>query len=240
MFRIFFSVLIFIYSTTFSQNNSTIEGKILSKIIIDDTIHFSAGIYHRGYYENYDLSSELKKNNFILKSDFTYPHMYVLNLNSEKNKILFRAGVYFIDSYTKNIQLDSLYGVKLLDGPTNLEYKNKFLPYILKGIKSNFYIFRSKEGDKFDNRLFNYTKNNPSSYVALWFLIDRISSEGYKEVYEKILSQFSFDVRNGQLWKTANAEFLDLRNKSKAYLDFDPKSIDLKSTDFKLQNSQVY
>ena len=234
MFRIFFLTLI--SSTIFAQNNATIKGEILTKMIINDTIHFSSGIYNKAYYEDNDLSSIVKNNNFILKSNLTYPHMYVLNLDSEKNNILFRGGQYFIDNDTKNMQLDSLYRIKLLDGASNLEYKNKFLPYILKNIKDNFYAFRFNNGEIFDNRLFNYVKNNPDSYVALWFLIDRLTSVGYNEIYEKILNQFSLPLKSSKLWKTVNTELLTKKENYKTDPNFDLKSVDLKNENLKLQN----
>lgn len=244
MFRIFFLTFISICPTIFSQNTVVIKGKILSKMIVNDTIHFSSGIYSKAYYEDDNLSSKVEKNNFIIKSNLTYPHMFVLSLNSEKNKILFRGGEYFFDNYTKNIQLDSLYKIKLLDGPTNIEYKNKFIPFILKNREDNFYAFRFNNGAIFDDRLLNYVKNNPKSYVALWFLIDRISIEGHNEIYEKILNQFSPYIKNGKLWKTAKTEFVNSKiKKNKTFSDFDIKNIDIKKNDIEdidIKNEKLY
>jgi peroxiredoxin len=232
--------LMFLFSGfVFPQNSTTIQGNISGKKIAKDTINFSSGILNKKYYDIDILSSEIKNNNFLIKTDISYPHMFVISLNSEKNNILFREGVCFIDKSTKTIKLDSVYKIKNIDGLSNLEFKNKFIPYILKNKKENLFIFCFNNRKLFDTRLLNYVIKNPDSYVALWFLIERVNTERNVEQYEKILNSFSVKMKKEKLWKVLHDEFKLIKiHDNEKFPEFELKNIDLKKEKIELQNSR--
>lgn len=68
---------------------------------------------------------------------------------------------------------------------------------------SNLYYGNS---EKFDQKLLEYVRQNPDSYVGLWFTIDRMNESGYSKVLHKTLQNFSKSVKKEKIWTIANTE----------------------------------
>lgn len=205
----FFYFLFFFTGVVFSQNEIYISGKIIDDLKDDnDSIYFSPYFdINKDYYEVLLLSSEVKNKNFILKEKFSYPQMYGWNLKSEKGIIPQKVGMYFIDQTTKSITADSSTKNIEVFGVTGYEYKNKFAPFFLeKNSNESLDEYKFYNAEEFDSKLLTYVIQNPNSYVALWNLINRFSTNGYSDIYGKMLNSFSNAIRKGKLWKVLNEE----------------------------------
>lgn len=230
------------YGKVFSQSLTIIDGVApINKNFEKDTIFFCTGRLSKNYFEDIFLNSVIKNNKFSIKGNFSYPQMYSSGWKSEKNKILFRGGKYFIDlSSTLIIISDSLTINAEVAGKTGLEYKNKFTPYILANSSTtDLEMFSYNDGDKFDIKLYDYVIENPDSYVALWFLIERFNVEGYSERYLNILNSFSKKIKSEKLWEILNNEFQNIEiRKNQKFPELLLQSIDLKPEVLKIQNSK--
>lgn len=196
-------------SLIYSQAIVTVHGNMLTKEIINDSITLAGGLLSgEKYYQNKVLKTKIINNEFYLDFNSSYPQMYVLALDSEKDTGRVRIDCFFIDNTTTKITFNPNYIIKKSNGVTNNEFLEKFIPYVFKEKKEifNFYSF----DENLDEKLSNYINENPDSYVALWFLIGRFNLEGYNELYEKSLQSFSEKMKNEKLWKTLNKEFADL------------------------------
>lgn len=202
-----------ICSLIYPQATTKLHGTILTEENINDTITFVPGLFFDGkYFENEKIRTKITNNQFYLNFSSHYPQMYVLELSSEKKNGRFRIDYCFIDNTTTDISFTQDYKIKTSDGFANTEFLEKFLPYILKGEKEDFDFYNFNES--FDEKLYSYTKENPDSYVALWFLIRRFNQEGYTELYEKCLKIFSEEMKNESLWNILNEEFLNISIKT--------------------------
>lgn len=225
---------LFISGLIYSQVKITVHGNIETKENINDTISFIPGLFlDDKYYENQLLSIPIIKNEFHLNLSINYPQMYVVGLNSEKNSGKLRFDCCFIDNTTTLISLDSNFRIKKSNGNTNKEFLNRFIPYIFKDKKEHFHFYNFDES--LDERLFNYIRENPDSYVALWFLIGRFNKEGYTELYNKSLQSFSQKIKNDILWKKINEEFLDIEIRE----GFEFPEIVLKNINLKFETLQI-
>jgi thiol-disulfide isomerase/thioredoxin len=243
MLRICFILLFFLYCVqTFSQNIINVNGRApLDKNFEKDTIFFGTGRLSNKYYEDTVLNSEINNNAFNIKGNFSYPQMYSSGWKSEKNKILFRSGKYFIDQSTTLIMVtDSLTKNAFVIGKTGQEYMYKFTPYILsKSSNDDLEMFCFNNEDEFDLKLYNYVIENPDSYVALWFLIERFNSVGYSNLFEKTLDQFSNKMKSEKLWNILNNENVGiLIRKDKKFPELLLQNVDLKPEVLKIKNSK--
>lgn len=242
MLRIYLPLLFLYCSQTFSQQIINVSGKApLDKNFEKDTIFFGAGRLSNKYYEDTLLESKINNNVFNIKGNFSYPQMYSSGWKSEKNKVLFRSGKYFIDqSSTLIIVTDSLTKNASVIGKTGQEYKYKFTPYILsKSSNDDLEMFCFNNGDEFDLKLYSYVMENPDSYVALWFLIERFNSVGYSKLFEKTLVKFSNKMKNEKLWNIVNNEINNiLIRKDKKFPELLLQNVDLAPEVLKIQNSK--
>ncbi|PIF30109.1 AhpC/TSA family protein [Flavobacterium sp. 9] len=188
-----------------ANKKAKIQGDIISNKDINDTINFSWSTLGENYYSVKKLSSVVLKNKFILNFNLDYPQMYALSFSSEKNTTSFRVESFFIDNTTTKIKFNSEYKLESSDGDTNIEFIEKFIPNVFNGSKKYPIPFNFNDED--DARLFDYIKNNPNSYVALWFLVGRFNQQGYTELYEKCLKSFSKKIKEERLWGILNNEF---------------------------------
>lgn len=202
-------------SKTNDNVNIKINGVVPQNISNNDNIIFSNGFIDVKYFEESVLNGNINESKFILKTNLSYPHLFSLSFNSEKDSILFRGGNYFIDSSTNYIKIDSLEKCNIIKGNTYEEYINKFIPFFLKEKdncrETEFQYFTFFNKKDFDDKLYGYTKNNPNSYVALWFLVKRVNVEGHTTLYEDILKSFSKELKHEKLWNTLNEDLKNVR-----------------------------
>jgi thiol-disulfide isomerase/thioredoxin len=220
-------LMILYYGLVYSQSAITMRGNISAKGNPSDTINFNCGLVNKYYYETNTLSAEIINNEFSVNFNLSYPHMYALILNSEKRKGVSINDFTFLDNTTTEIKFDSNSKLETSNGISNTEYLKIFTPYMLKGKKENlnFYLFNNHE---LDTNLLGYIKKYSDSYVALWYLIQKLSISGYSELYEKSLNSFSKKIKSEKLWKTALLEFSNVKIKeNNKFPELDLKNVDL-------------
>ncbi len=198
-----------------------IEGKIIGKPLEIDSIYFSFGSIDSKYYENALASLKLTSNQYVGNNQLSYPQMYRIYFATDRNIRTWRSGIYFIDSTTTTIKTNYLSdNCSEINGTTANEYQTIFIPFITKGIvydcKSNdLRDLLNSQNKKIDTLLFNYVIQNPSSYVALWELIERFSMWGQSEVRQKTLANFSSRIKSEKIWKILNEDFKNTKIKEK-------------------------
>lgn len=206
------SLMIFCYGLIHSQSAIKMRGIISAKDTSIDTINFNCGLVNKYYYETNTLSAKIINNEFSLDFKLSYPHLYALILNSEKKKGVSINDFVFLDSTTTEIKLGPNSKLETSNGISNNEYLKTFTAYMLKNKKENlnFYFFNNHE---LDLNLLGYIEKYPDSYVALWYLIQKISISGYFGLYEKSLNSFSKKIKSEKLWKTVFQEFNNIKIK---------------------------
>jgi thiol-disulfide isomerase/thioredoxin len=194
------------FGLVYSQSTITMRGNISAKVNAKDTINFYCAQIKDYYYDTNALSAEIDNNEFSVNFNLSYPHLYAILLKSENKKGVAINDFVFLDNTTTKIKFDSNSKLEGSNGISNTEYLKIFKPYMLKDKKENlnFYLFDNHE---LDSNLLAYIEKYPDSYVALWYLIQKFSINGYTELYEKSLNSFSKKIKDGKLWKILNDDF---------------------------------
>lgn len=214
--------------SVYCQSGIKMKGNTSVKEALTDTINFNCEPFDKKYYDINSLSVGIINNEFSLNFSLPYPHMYSVVLNSEKKKGALINDFVFLDNTTTEIKFDSNSKLERSNGASNNEYLKIFKPYMLKDKKEdlNSYLFNNHE---LDNNLLSYIEKHPDSYVALWYLIQKLSVTGYYEVYEKCLNSFSKKIKDQKLWKTLNDDFRKLSIKVNVkFPEWHLQNIDLK------------
>lgn len=189
---------------------------VVSENRAHDTIVFSNGGIDPKFYEVRILTSEVKKGEFNLDVNMSYPQLYTLSYTSEKGRIVSHGGDYFIDGNTRSITVDSIVGCSELDGKTFLEYKNNFLPFFLgkeTTCKLSIIAIIYRRDVHFGEKLLKYTQDNSNSFVALWALIRVVNDNGHSLIFESVLDAFSDEMKKNKLWKLAKEDLMLVRIK---------------------------
>lgn len=223
------------------EKKTHIEGEILYDRL-EDTIVFSNDFIPAKFYDISHLEACVSHKKFNLDLNVQYPQLYTLRFTSERGKISAWGGDYFIDSTTTYIVIDSIVGCSNVIGKTYLEYKNIFLPFMLDNNYdcklSIIELLRNKD-ENFDQKLLQYTIDNPNSYVALWALIKIVNSEGYSLIYETILNSFSDQMKKNVLWKILKEDLNSIRIKlNEKFPVLDLKSQELVDVKLKLPKTK--
>nr|WP_294788304.1 TlpA disulfide reductase family protein [uncultured Flavobacterium sp.] len=227
-------ITLLICSSIYAQESKLLHGKVVAKEKINDSIAFIPGLFFNEKSYNIEvLKAKITQNEFYLKFSPDYPQMYVVALDSDRETGKIRLDCFFVDNATTEISFDSDLRIKKSDGVTNKEFLNRFIPYVFKDKKANFHFYNFDQS--LDERLYNYIKQYPDSYVALWFLIGRFNSEGYTELYEKSLQSFSQKIKNEILWKKIIEEFSNITIKR----NFKFPEIALKNTELKPETLEI-
>jgi len=217
-----------------SKNQININGEVIGKAITNDSIYFNSGDIDSKYFEKPLLPTKLIGNKFIIKNELPYPQMFRIVFLSDKNIRVWRFGKYFIEPSTNFIKVNySSEECNMVDGQTENEYLNKFIPFFLKNklydCKSNdMFQLGNDKIPGYDSTLLNYVVKYPHSYVALWSLIERFSLFGQSELRQQTLECFSKKIKNEKLWKILNEDFKNEKIKeNERFPDLDLKTYDL-------------
>lgn len=224
-------------NAAFSQKKNVIEGRALNKIE-KDTVLFVTGMLDKKYYEVPEISAEVIDNKFKIKKSFSYPHRYFLAWKSERNNVPFHSESFFLDNSTKTITV----GLKNETvGNSSSEFEKKFIPYMLKGTNlGDIETYEYEHGLEFDSKLLSYIKQNPDSYVALWFLIERFDGNGYSAIYDDAMDLFSNKMKSGKLWGIISKEIKNIRiRQNEKFPQLVLKDIDLKSDKIILPEQKI-
>lgn len=217
--------------TSNDKSESKIKGEMVESLTDDDSIFFFSGSLKEDYYEISILKSGIKDKKFTLSRELNYPHLYWINLKSERNNIPQRGGYYFIDSSTQAIKVDSIGECSIVAGKTQKEFTTKFLPFVSKDYSCNnidLGKLEFRDGTKFNERLLEYIVLNPDSYVALWLLINRIDIDGFQTIFKESLSKFSPKIKEHKIWILANLEVENFRiKKDEKFPELNLKNINL-------------
>ena len=198
------------------QKPISIKGEIVGKTLKNDSIHFLSDLIAEKYYEKPLPSARITDNTFHVQTELSYPHLFRIVFNSDKDKIVSRGGPFYVDNFTNSMKIDYSSGeCSEVNGPTFDEYQDKFIPFFFAekgGYDCESFQLAKLLQDKsseFDSTLLNYVAENPGSYVALWKLIERFSLYGHSKLREKTLGRFSDKIKNEKLWPIINN---DLKN----------------------------
>lgn len=236
--RFFLVCKLLVYSNAaFSQKRNVIEGRVLNKVE-KDTVLFVTGMLDKKYYEFPEIFAVVIDNKFRIKKTFSYPHRYFLAWASERNNVPFHSESFFLDNSTKTITV----GLKNETvGNSSLEFTKKFIPYMLKGTNVvEIETYEYEHGLEFDSKLVSYIRQNPDSYVALWFLIERFEDAGFSKVYEEAIDLFSDKMKTGKLWGIISKEIKNTRiRQNEKFPQFVLKDIDLKSEKIILPEKKI-
>jgi peroxiredoxin len=223
-------------TTLFAQQNN-IKGEVLAENYYNDTATFTHGYTDAMYYETPVITANTDtKGRFTVSEKFTYPHLYRISWQSEKDTYVLRNSVLFFDATVTSALLDPGNVKTEINGVTAAEFKNKFIPYMLKGgDQQSILIYLQDNSREFDTKLAGYIKQNPNSYVALWFLILRFSESGHTTAFETMTNNFSARMKSEKLWKTLNADISSMRVRENARFP----SLPLKNTALKAENMRI-
>ncbi|MBE5319990.1 TlpA family protein disulfide reductase [Pedobacter sp. MR2016-19] len=211
----FFTILLLANISVYSQGNvGYINGEIIDSSVKTDTVIFFGGQISEQYYEMKNIRSEVLFGKYKLKSSFKEPVMFRMVLSSDKNKMIWRAGRYFLDNSTKVIKSD-LKNTECVsvDGSTNAEYQKIFIPFIFQKIgtyscaKRDMEVIEEGKQLQFDSLVYLYVKKYPYSYVALWEVVNRFTRFGHSTLREKTLYSFSDKIKKGGIWHKLRDEF---------------------------------
>lgn len=231
------------FSRLQAQLNKNIIGEISKYKINNDTIIFSNGLINEKFYNVNDVLSVIINGKFSVKFLNTYPHLFNVSFKSERDSVLYRAGNYFLDNSTNFIKINNLDYNSNIEGKTSTEYENNFIPYFLsKNIEyseENFMSLWFEKKEYFDQKLLSYVRDNPDSYVALWFLIKRVDSEGYAKLYEDILFLFSKKLKQEKLWRILYNDIKNIRiRENKKFPNLTLKDKNLNTVSLKLPEAK--
>lgn len=217
------------------NTSNIVKGEIMEKLKNGDSIYFTNGMISKDYFRTHRIASEIKNNYFRFKNTLAYPQMFSVNLLSEKNVIAQRVGRYFIDRTTTNIKIDSIGECSEVNGTTQREFTQKFIPFMFQDTPYNcsqlqFSKLKYYDKAKFETKLLEYIKENPGSYVGLWFLIEQLENNGFTNLYKEGLKSFSPYMKGQRLWQTAKKKIEQIQiRKDEKFPKFELKTKSLVS-----------
>jgi thiol-disulfide isomerase/thioredoxin len=231
-FKKYLSVFLLVpYFCCFSQNPITIKGKLSENISSDSIFFLPPGNVNNKCFENDVIQGKIENDQFKISGRFSYPQMFRVRLGNETGKIPYRRGFYFLDQTSTSIIIDPQKISGEVDGTAGNEFKNTFLPYFIGNPitnENNIDAFIHRNPIEFEQKLVKYIRQNPNSYVALWFLISTFSESGYSEAKSEALYSFSTKVKSGKLWKLAEVDFNAVRIRlNKKFPELNLKNTDL-------------
>ena len=250
IFRIHFLIfsaiaLSILFFACIDKNANLVEGTFMEEVIPGDSVQFSTGHISSKYFQSKSFRAKVEDQMFKLTYDLSYPHMFKMRLASEHDKIPFRVGNSFLDNTVTAILVDSLGECTTNDGNTTNEYTNNFIPHFLSDSRDynctnmDFRRFLVRERDAFEIKLVEYVRQNPNSYVALWYLIEELYEFGYSPILEESVQLFSEKMKSKVLWQILDSELGEITIRTgNEFPEFKLKSLDLTETDFSIQNSK--
>jgi len=171
---------------------------------------------------NSHFVTQVMNKRFSFTNNATYPLAFQLGLK-KGSRLMYISDIFFVCPGFQNIlcNKDSAWEVPKLTNYCMTEYKNTFENEFIdvetehEKVNEKFKClsikFKSKIPQeisleiqkeynvlthKKDSILFQYAKKHPNSYVALWELVDKFTSLGYKPVYDSTYAQLSNKIKN--------------------------------------------
>jgi thiol-disulfide isomerase/thioredoxin len=224
--------------------HAAINGLLLNDSLKNDSITLVKGLVAAKYFKNESVTVPIINNRFSLPGLDSYPQMYRVIFSSDSGRRVWRWGVIFIDNSTTSLKLDYLKDECInSNGAITAEFQNKFIPF-MAGPKydcslNSFYERSSNEDPGFESKLIEYVRKNPSSYVALWSLVERFSLFGHTTIKESILNSFAQDIKSSKVWKTLRDDIQEALIKENArFPHINVKTTQLNFSELKLPKAK--
>ena len=204
------SILLIFFHGIFHKSEGKEPHKIIGSILENmedgDTIYFIPVTRTTEYYSTTDIKSVIKNNTFEIDNIILFPQIFRIRYYSEKEDRVWRPMYYILDSTVRNITIDSIDNREITYSKNQDELLNVFFPFLenkskLFGLQYLSELKDSTDINTYQTFLEEYTRRNPSSYVALWLLIFTFDEDGHSIQIEKILNQFSSKLKNDPLFK---------------------------------------
>jgi thiol-disulfide isomerase/thioredoxin len=221
-----------------------IQGSIVNDSLKRDSVLLTKGGIAAAYFEQKDVSVPVINGTFRLSNSGSYPQMYRVLFASDKGMRVWRWGVIFIDRSTTRLQLDYLKDECFqVNGTTASEFRDKFIPFMLGReydcSTNSFYELSSNEDSGFEFKLMEYVRKNPSSYVALWSLVERFSLFGHTMLRENILNSFARNIKSSWIWKLLRSDLLQAPIKENfKFPNIQLKTIQLEASQLKIPKAK--
>ncbi|WDF67631.1 TlpA disulfide reductase family protein [Sphingobacterium oryzagri] len=207
-------LLFIIMHTSFcclAQEKKTIAGSFVDYNKADTLLFFNKYV-PKSYFQESDYEVFNNKGHFTLENKFEFPQLYFSLLASERGRLVSRPKLFFFDENTKAITIDyNRWEASLTDGRTATEYEKSFLPqaFIYLDISDEEALISILYGkfNKLDTLLYDYTKDNPKSFVSLWMLAYRFHLLGFSKIGEGTLSLFDESVKKSVVWAALDHDF---------------------------------
>ena len=135
-------------------------------------------------YRFHELEASIFNGKFVFTDSIRYPYAFLLGMKLGP-QLLYLSDIFFIDPCEQTIYCnkDSLREVPKLANNSMNELNNNYLTLPKCDINQDGNV-----------NLFNYVKENPGSYVALWELINKFSYE-YIPIFDSIYDKFSSAIK---------------------------------------------
>lgn len=216
--------LLLISNLVFAQNN--FELKLTANEYVNDSLWFGVPLVKNGFGDLYQFKLDENKNvkdiskninaeysfyslsitnENILKGNVDYPQPVAFIFMDKKAKAEFETDIFFIEKGKYQIQLRKIVnGLSVnIETPTNIEYQ-KFKKY-LAPLYFKFKDLNRRDSltdlNKKEAMISTYIKKNPSSYVALWEMINDYTFYDYKPIYFENMKLFSKELKNSKPYK---------------------------------------
>lgn len=176
-----------------------------------DTISFFNSFVPNVDYDIDTMIAPVSEGKFALQNKLTYPHLFYAMLQSDKGTILAQPKLFFIDPSTKDICINYKdWGKSFVSGSTSSEYEDKFKNFLFPRARisteeSLIELLYNKD-PLLDSVLFEYTVQNPNSYVSLWLLAERFHYLGYSKLRNDAVDSFTDIIREKPFWKKLKKE----------------------------------
>lgn len=215
--------LLFLKFNVSAQKSGSSTFNLLGKINIESARILLIPLGDSLYYPEKTkvIKGTIDHGRFNFKGAISYPYAFILQVINDSNKLLYVSSVFFIDSGTQRINCNvnivrekpeilnvtseekrEIYDKAYI--PINKEfsdfyrkkdslyneYNNNVPPALLANYSKKYKSLEYKR----DVVLFQYTKEHPHSFVALWELVGR-SNSGYRPIYDSIYFQLTADLR---------------------------------------------
>lgn len=199
------------YLNNLSSEKQFIEGSFLGFDKSDTLLLFPQAIPD-SYYQKSDLEIRIQDGKFQIENTFDYPQLYYSMLASDKGKIVLRHKIFFLDGSTKSIRINYAdWEQSIVDGKTAEEYETSFKPKALKSLdlsdEEAFTSLLYQNFNKVDSFLYDYTKENPQSFIPLWLLAQRFHLLGYSELGKNTLYLFNERIKKSPIWIKLSDDF---------------------------------
>ena len=208
-----------------------------------DSVIINSGYIDPQYFpiNNLKLPNEHKLNVTNFKKQ-KYPLAFRFKFSGE-NRL--RNEFLFIDGKNSFLTIDAEITTcsKSSNSGINNEYINQFVPFYYGVANEKCTPINSKiyeNNNEVDLKLQVYIKNNPSSFVALWHLIEQVSFNGYSIERERSKDMFSITIKKNILWKKLDEDIKSKKIYSigNIFPKFDIKDLQLKKMTLKLSKEK--